>query len=204
MEHLIIQPLTPQHALAIAKIHPVSQSGTFLTSLGQDFLTLLYNQISQSDHSASYIALRDDEVIGFVVATFHTKKLFKGVAFKAPVRLSWLVFKQALRRPVLLWMAAKTLTYPSQEADNLPEAGLLALAVDTAWRNQKIGSKLVQKLVDNMRAAGIDKLVVTVDGNNSGALRFYHCHGFVSASTFKMYGRPMYHLVLTLSTEENS
>lgn len=202
MEHpIIIQRLELGHALVVAEIHIASQSGTFLTSLGHGFLTLLYDQISRSNYGNSYVALNSSEVIGFVVGTVHTKKLFKEVVLKAPFHFGWLVFKRAVSRPVLLWQAVKTLAYPSQSAKDLPEAELLALAVTPAWRNQKIGGQLMQRLVQSMEAAGIDKMSVTVDSNNDGALRFYQRHGFVPQSTFEMYDRPMNHLVLNLNKQ---
>lgn len=197
-----ITQLKSQHASTVAEIHMASQSGTFLTALGSDFLTLLYKQISQSSRGMSYVALNNDEIIGFVVGTLHTKALFKEIALKSPVHLTWLVFKQALKRPILFWQAVKTLAYPAHgTTPDLPEAELLALAVDIDWRNQQIGSQLVRQLIQSMTAVGIEKVVVTVDGDNTGALRFYLRHGFVSTATFEMYGRLMNRLVLALNDQ---
>jgi len=198
MNHPVrIEPLEPQHAPAVAKIHSVSQSGTFLTSLGEEFLTLLYRRISRSACGNSYVALSGEDVVGFIVGALSTKQLFKDVALKAPLHFGWLVFKRGLSRPTLLAQAFKTLAYPSQGDENLPDAELLALAVDTPWRNQKIGAQLVTQLRQSMHTAGIGAMVVTVDGDNAGALRFYQRHGFKPAAVSHMYGRPMQHLVLT-------
>ncbi len=199
-----IQPLTPDHAPAVAKIHIVSQSGTFLTSLGEEFLTLLYRRISQSNFGDSYVARHNGNVVGFIVGTLSTKQMFKDVALKSSFHFGWLVFKQGLGRPALLVQALKTLAYPAQDAGQLPQAELLALAVNTKWRNNKIGGRLVGKLVQSMKTKNIDKMVVTVDGSNDGAYRFYMRHGFKQFATFEMYGRPMNHLILTVNEPHES
>jgi ribosomal protein S18 acetylase RimI-like enzyme len=201
---IAIQPLNVQHASAVSEIHLVSQQGTFLTSLGRDFLTALYSQISQSDYSVSYVALSDGEVVGFVVGTSHTKELFKEVALKGSLRLGWLIFRRALSRPVLLWHAVKTLAYPSQGAEDEAQAELLALAVAPAWRNKGIGDQLLRQLVYGMKMAEVDQIEVTVDGNNNGAVRFYRRQGFEPLFTFEMYGRPMVHLALVLHDRSDS
>ncbi len=203
MENSItIRPLEPHHAPTISKIHLTSQEGTFLTSLGLDFLTLLYNQISQSDHSISYAALnKKNEVVGFIAGTSNTGTLFKDIISKNAFHLGWLVFKQALKNPALLWQTMKTLAYPNQMSGDTPEAELLALAVHPDWRNQKIGSCLLQTLIQNMHAVQITKMVVTVDARNNGALRFYRRQGFVQWADTEMYNRPMVHLVTSTDSD---
>lgn len=192
-----IQPLQPHHAASISEIHQSSQKGTFLTLLGREFLTVLYDQISQSGYSVSYAALYQDQVIGFIVGTFDTGYLFKNVIRKRLFRLGWLVLNQGLKHPPLFWQTFKTLAYPHQIPDT-PKAELLALAVHPDWRNQQIGSRLLQQLIQDMKTAKVEKMVVTVDGHNDGALRFYQRFNFVYLADLKMYGRSMVHLTRTI------
>jgi ribosomal protein S18 acetylase RimI-like enzyme len=203
MEHsIVIQPLQPAHVSSVTEIHLLSQEGTFLTSLGRNFLTALYSQISQSKYSFSYIARHNDEVVGFIVGASHTGALFKDVISKRPLQLGWLVFKQALHRPVILWQALKTLSYPNQMPAHTPTAELLALAVTPTWRNRQIGSELLRRLIQDLTAAGIGEMVVTVDGQNDGAQRFYQRHGFNLLLKTEMYGRPMIHLTLRMNSPQ--
>ncbi len=198
-QSITIQPLNPTHASAVAAIHLASQEGTFLTSLGQEFLTLLYSQISQSVYGISYVALCNSAVIGFIVGATQTDALFKEVIVKRPLRFSWLITKQALFRPAVFWQALKTLTYPKHITVGEPSAELLALAIEPGWRNQKIGQVLCQQLAQDIKNLNLNLLCVTVDGQNKGALRFYKRNGFIHASDFEMYGRPMVQLSLTIS-----
>jgi len=195
---IVIQPLQARHARAAAEIHVLSQKGTFLTSLGRDFLTVLYEQMSQSSYSISYAATQNEEVVGFLVGAVQTKAIFKEVVTKRFFRLSWLVFKRALSRPALLWQALKTLAYPGELAEDTPEAELLALALEPTWRNNGIGGHLVRQFREGMEAAGVARIAVTVDGDNDGALRFYRRYGFERAFDFEMYGRPMVNLIVDL------
>jgi ribosomal protein S18 acetylase RimI-like enzyme len=198
---IIIQSLHASQAGSVTDIHLRSQKDTFLTSLGADFLTVLYSQISRSPYSFSYAALYQDELVGFIVGASHTGALFKDVIFKQPFRLSWLVFKQALKRPLLLWQSLKTLADPGQLPDHAPSAELLALAVSPPWRNRQIGSCLLRRLIQELKAAQVEGMVVTVDGHNDGALRFYQRHGFKVLVQTQMYGRPMVHLVLEVAEQ---
>jgi ribosomal protein S18 acetylase RimI-like enzyme len=199
-QSIVIQPMQPAQASSVTDIHMLSQEGTFLTSLGRNFLTALYDQISQSKYSFSYTALSGDTVVGFIVGTSYTGALFKDVISKRPFRLGWLICQRALSRPIILWQSLKTLSYPNQLPANTPAAELLALAVNPAWRNRQIGSRLVEQLIQDLTTAHIDEMVVTVDGQNEGALRFYQRHGFKVHHQTDMYGRPMIHLTLTIKS----
>jgi len=203
-DSISIQPLRPRHAAAVARIHHLSQEGTFLTALGHPFLTVLYEEMSRSAHCRAFVALVEGQVVGFVVGTLSTGAIFKEVALKRPIRLGWLVFRRALRRPRLLWQALQTLAYPAQANHALPPAELLSLALEPRWRNRRIGSALVARLHAAMREAGVTQMAVTVDAANAGALRFYRRHGFRHAVTSQMYGRPMEHLVWNSKTGDEN
>ncbi len=198
-----IQPLEPHQAAAVARIHQLSQEGTFLTSLGHAFLTLLYKEMSLSRQCLAFVALLDDEVIGFITGTLSTGEMFKEIALKRPFQLTWLVFKRALTRPSVLWQAAQTFAYPGQANHTLPEAELLSLAVDPRWRNRHIGGRLIVHLHQMVQRAGVSQITVTVDAANEGALRFYRRYKYRHAVTTTLYGRPMEHLVLDMSGHDD-
>lgn len=194
-----IVALQSDHAAAVADIHCISQEGTFLTSLGAPFLTLLYATMARSGQGVGLVALQEQTVVGFVVGTRSTGGMFREVVLQQPWHLSRLVLARALQRPQLLWQAAQTLAYPLQQQTDLPAAELLALAVAPAQRNQGIGTKLVLALCRTMTRQQIPAMSVTVDGANTGAQRFYQRHGFVIRHQSQMYGRPMVHLSIDLA-----
>lgn len=198
-----IQPISPAHAPQVAKIHQASQEGTFLTALGLDFLTLLYEAMSQSEHTLGWVCLSSaGEVVGFIVGTVDTGAMFKEVVRRRPVRLTWLVLRRAVSRPQLLWQALKTLAYPQQSDSTAPKSELLAMALAPGWRGQGWGSQLIEHLRKGLQAENQTAVLVTVDGQNSGAQRFYQRHGFTLLYETEMYGRKMRHFVLSLGPKD--
>ena len=196
---IYITSLVAHQAGSVAKIHQASQEGTFLTALGLPFLTVLYEQMSQSAYSLGFVALEQEKVVGFIVGTLDTKAIFKEIIIKRPFRLTWLVFKRALGKPIILWQAVQTLAYPAQnESGAAPQTELLALAVAPAWRNQGLGTQLIEHLLAEIRQREIAHMLVTVDGRNKGAQRFYARHGFTFDHQADMYGRPMVTMILNL------
>jgi peptide alpha-N-acetyltransferase len=61
------------------------------------------------------------------------------------------------------------------------------LAVDTLYRKQQIGSRLVRLCIDGMRAANADVLVLEAEVTNKGALALYEKLNFVRESRLVKY-----------------
>lgn len=196
MQDDTIQGLKAEHAPIAAEIHIEGQPGTFLTSLGKEFLTVLYAQICVSPWGFGYVALSDGQVVGLVAAAVRTSALFKEIVWRRWFRLAWPLTRQLLRRPSLLTKTLQTFGYPGQESAG---AELLFIGVRARLRGQGIGRRLVEALVAGCRARSISSLEVTVDVANQGANRFYGRHGFQYQRTFELYGRQMnsYRLELT-------
>lgn len=53
------------------------------------------------------------------------------------------------------------------------------LSVDTAWRRHGIGTRLVQRLIDEMQLLGSDEIVLETEQDNHAALALYERHGFI-------------------------
>lgn len=195
-EFIGIQKFSPGHAPTAAEIHAEGQPGTFLSLLGEKFLTALYAQIASSSLGFGYVALLNGEVIGFVVATEDTGQLFKEVIGRGWLNLTWPLFESVIRRPALLSGVFQSLFYPGREGN---EAELLSIGVRAGRRSQGIGGRLMEALVEECQARAIPALTVTVDAANEGAIRFYRRHGFFLRRTFALYGRKMHSYVLNLA-----
>ncbi|MGQ9625291.1 MAG: GNAT family N-acetyltransferase [Anaerolineae bacterium] len=192
-----IQELLPVHAPAVAEIHIESQPGTFLTSLGREFLTALYAQIASFSLGFGHVALLDGKVVGFVAATEDTGQLFKEMARRRWIHLIWPLFKSVSRSPALLRHIFQTLRYPGLEKGG-DSAELLSIGVRKVFRSRGIGGRLMEALLEECRARAIYALDVTVDAANEGAIRFYRRHGFHHRRTFTLYGREMHSYGLSL------
>ena len=61
------------------------------------------------------------------------------------------------------------------------------LAVEQAWRKRGIGSSLVQRAIDKMKAMGCDEVVLETEYTNKTALAFYERQGFVRSKRMTRY-----------------
>jgi ribosomal protein S18 acetylase RimI-like enzyme len=63
--------------------------------------------------------------------------------------------------------------------DRTPE---LAIAVVPSKRGHGIGDALLRALLEKAREAGYERLSLSVDATNTGAIRLYERHGFATAA----------------------
>ncbi len=195
-----IEPLTPQHAADAARLHIEGQPGTFLTRLGPDVLTVVYQALPNTDGGFGFVAVVEERIVGFVSATTSVGKLFAQTSLgKAGVLLPALT-KQMLKQPSLLPLSVKTVFYPflarhgDADGDSVGyslTAELLSIMVADAYRSHGIGTRLVDALVEECSHRSIGVLDVTVDAANPGACQFYEQHEFAEQKRFTMYGREM-------------
>jgi ribosomal protein S18 acetylase RimI-like enzyme len=140
-----------------------------------------------------------DNVVGFVVATYDSRSLFRQLIFRRFPQLAARVALALVRQPTLVRSTLETFLYPSKEGPDTPAAELLVIAVDKAHRSQGIGAALVRRLDEDMRARNIDRYKVTVLAENVAASRFYDRLGFAVTHGFNMYGKRWSLLVQDLS-----
>ena len=88
--HLIIK-LLPEHACQLAKLHISGISTGFISSLGLDFVTALYETIAESSTSFGFIAEKNGKVVGFVAFTSNLHNLYKSVILKKGVHFAVLL-----------------------------------------------------------------------------------------------------------------
>ena len=223
---MTIVELAPSHAEAAAQLHIAGQPGTFLTSLGPEVLTVLYQALPQSPVGFGYVAVADSFIIaansdldsalrtshstliqGFVSATTSVGRLFGEMGTRRVTQFLPPLVTRFVQQPSLLLRSVQTVLYPflghEQPASSGPGAELLSIMVAPTARSQGIGAQLMQALLAECAKRQLQWLDVTVDANNAGARRFYERHGFGLAKTFTLYGRVMcgYQLRLTKSSD---
>lgn len=67
------------------------------------------------------------------------------------------------------------------------EAELLNLAVGPSWRRQGVGAALLDRAVDELRAAGSQTVYLDVRDSNRGAIGLYRSRGFRQVAVRKHY-----------------
>ena len=82
--------LRAKHARQIAKLHIEGINRGFISSLGIDFVTALYEAIAENE-SCFGIVSESEEVLGFVAFTKDINELYKSIIRKKGLRFAFLL-----------------------------------------------------------------------------------------------------------------
>lgn len=204
MHRLLITPLTSDYARQAARLHIQGQPGTFLTSLGEDVLTVIYRALPQSRGGFGTAAVQftddgtmpagDSPLAGYVSATTGIGGLFVDIASQQLGELLPPLMRRYIQEPSLAVRSLQTALYPflAHEDEAEPAAELLSIMVEPALRSYGIGALLMAAFLQECRSRSLTAVTVTVDAANNGAQRFYRRHGFSTWRDITLYGRPMY------------
>lgn len=127
-----IVPLTHLHAPTAARLHIAGQPGTFLTSLGQDVLTVLYQALPQSPVGFGFAACPTETLAnagqpalpspaphGFVSATTSIGKLLFEMGTQRFFQFLPPLLKRYAQQPRLAFRSVQTVLYPFLTSSSL-------------------------------------------------------------------------------------
>jgi ribosomal protein S18 acetylase RimI-like enzyme len=183
-----IRDITTQDAPAVAALHIEGISKGFISSLGIDFVTALYEAIASSESSFGFVAEQQGKVLGFVAFTSNLNKLYKSVILKKGVRFAFLLAGKmfSLQRVKKVF---ETLLYPAKvKKMDLPSAELLSIVIVKEARGKNIATQLVQKGLEQCRKNQIDKVKVLVAADNNAANKLYLKSGFKLSGQIDSHG----------------
>ena len=188
MNELEICELLPEHAKQVAQLHITGISSGFISSLGVEFVTLLYDAIAESKDSFGYVAKKDGQVVGFASFTTNLNKLYKSVIRKKVFKFSFLLagkmFSLRAIRKIL-----ETLFYPARiKKMDLPSAELLSIVVVEKARGQGLATKLIKRGFAGYVERGIKKLKILAAIEIKGANKLYEKLGFKVIAQIENHG----------------
>jgi len=202
-----IRKIRPEDAEIAALLHMEGQPGTFLTTLGKDFLTALYTELGDSPWGLAFVATQDrnGEVVGIIAGSTDTHALFKDLIWKRGLHLAIPVLRRALGQPSLLTKVLQTLFYPNKLHAKPGDAEFLFIGVSGRARRQGIGTRMLEELIQACREQGATGLLSTVDVTNPRANPFHVKWGFKIIDSLLLYGRKMnlYYLPLEQDNKAN-
>jgi ribosomal protein S18 acetylase RimI-like enzyme len=175
---ITIRSLHVNKAAAVARLHIVAIRSGFISSLGFDFVTALYESIAESEHSFGFVALENDKVLGFVAFTSNLNTFYKSVMLKKGARFALLLAGKifSLQRIRKIF---ETLFYPSRiKKMDLPKAELLSIAVSEEARGRGLAAELTRQGFAECAKRGITKVKVLVAASNEPANKLYIKCGF--------------------------
>lgn len=182
------QKIEKRDAVDVATLHISGINRGFISSLGPEFVSGLYEILAEDNESIVLAAREDGKVIGFIAFSKNIKKLYRMAMLKYGVRIAWL-----LGRKLLSWSRIKkligTLFYPFKKNKlNLPETELLSMAVAPEAQGKGIGSMLVREGLAECKRRGVSKIKVLVAADNLAANMLYQKCGFNLVCQTKSHG----------------
>lgn len=196
-----IIPIIPALAAKIALLHMSGIQSGFLTSLGQSFLTKLYIAAATSPFCFGYAAIKDHDLLGYVIFSEDLGKLYRCF-----LKTQWWQLLLVLT-PTLNWKKIKGIMenffYPSRIRKlNLPKACILSSVVAEHARNQKIAERIIMRGLDECRQRGINRVRVLTSHKNDAANALYIKCGFEHFCDTNNHGVPSYFYVVDLQKQQ--
>jgi len=166
------------HAGQVAALHIQCIDTGFISSLGIDFVTSLYEAIVQSKSSFGIVAVRNARVLGFVAFTTNLNKLYKSAVWRKGLIFALLLAGNVRSRGRAKKML-ETLFYPARTKKmNLPSAELLSIAVAPEERGKGLAGQLIKQGFQHCQKEGIDKVKVLIGADNKPGNKLYLKFGF--------------------------
>ncbi|MBN1844584.1 MAG: GNAT family N-acetyltransferase [Sedimentisphaerales bacterium] len=173
-----VETLRTEHAAEAARLHREGIPTGFLSSLGQAFLTALYEALAESERAFGFVALQEGRVCGFVAFCDNLDDLYRSVLRRHAVRFAGLLAGRLFSLSCLrrIW---QTLRYPARTRDaDLPAAELLAVVIEPRMRGHGVAEQLIRRGLAQCRRRQIPAVKVLVAADNAPANRLYQKCGF--------------------------
>lgn len=171
----------------LAEIHRKEIHEGFLSTLGDDFLTLLYRTLAQSESAFVLVDEDSGTVQGFIVGAVDTggvyKQFFKKAGVRAlPILLPKLLSLKRIKRVI------ETLFYPKgKQQDDLPEPEILNFCVRSELQGKGVGGQLFKALCEEFRRREVKQIRIVTGETQKSAQLFYEAKGAEHATNMEVH-----------------
>ena len=173
-----IELIEHENVHRIARLHITGIPVGFISSLGEKFLTVLYEAIAKDKNSFCLVAEEEGQLLGFAAFTESIGQLYKSVIKSHCLKLLPVLALKMIR-PSVFKRVIQNILYPGKSKKlGLPQAELLSIVVDSAARGKGVAKMLCEAGFDECRKRGIDKVKVLVAAENIPANKLYKKCGF--------------------------
>lgn len=186
----MIRQMETRDMEAVTQLHSEALRIGFLSTLGEDFLGIIYEGITASDLGIIFVYEEDEKVTGYIAGSMDTQRLFREIYRRKLPRLAGNLAFKVVRQPGIIRNLVRSSRYPGMAGDSVP-AELLSIAVVEDARGKGIGSALVEALIEYFRKHGVDRFKVSVDQRLPGVDKFYESLGFELSNTIDIYEKKM-------------
>ena len=187
-EEVVVARMGREHARDVAALHIQGIPTGFISSLGINFVTALYEGIGASESSFCFVGLRDSKVVGFAAFTENLSSLYRSVLS----RCGWKLVLKSVSKMFSLSRIKKvleTLFYPSRiEKLELPSAEFLSMAVSVEGRGKGLATQFLRQGFAECRRRGIPKLKIFAAVDIIPINKLYEKQGFDLAGQMENHG----------------
>ncbi|MDD4569835.1 MAG: N-acetyltransferase [Tepidanaerobacteraceae bacterium] len=157
---------------------------TFFTPVTQkvkNALREIFHLLHRVFGQSFMVALKDNEVYGYIVMADDIKKLWTGALTSGFLRkaiMSSISGEYGLTPSTFYKIVQNKLLYFRFEMTTKPSAQLLSIAVHPNHHSKGIGQKLLAEGIKHMKSLGVKRIKLEARPDNISAVKIYEKHGF--------------------------
>lgn len=172
----------------VARMHITMIGRGFLSSLGEEFLSLVYQSIDEHPDSAMFVEMEGDRVVGFVSGTIRPRAMYRRLLSRLPA-VAWSLRGSLVspRRVMGMFSVARYMRGGGPGLPHLPVPELLSMAVDPAHRGKGVAERLYRTLEAYFTSHGVRAFKIVAGEALVPAHRFYEKMGARRMARFQMH-----------------
>jgi ribosomal protein S18 acetylase RimI-like enzyme len=204
---MLLKNINQDNVNDIARIHLISFSGFFLSSLGLNFLKIYYSSCLKNKNTIA-IGLFDEcgNLQGFAIGTSNASGFQKEILINNFYKFFISLIRMIILRPSILIRLVFNLNKSPQKRDLKDYAELLSIAVLPNLKGYGYGKMLLDEFEFNAKKMGVNKVALTTDFyDNDTVINFYTTNNYRIYYDFMTYpNRKMYKMIKNLTTHIKS
>jgi GNAT superfamily N-acetyltransferase len=178
----------PADLPSLARIHVGSGTPGLLADIGERYLRqVYYRRLLDSPVGRAEVIELAGHVAGFVTWSPRSALLYRSIV--APLPTAAFLARAALRRPRVARDFIESALHVEREAADV-DAEIVSLEVDPAFQGLGLGFFLLERAVDDLRAAGAPAIKARILDGHDAVEALYARLGFARGDAFRLHGRP--------------
>ncbi|MCB9489744.1 MAG: hypothetical protein H6684_13510 [Deltaproteobacteria bacterium] len=189
-----VRPLMRGDVTTVAELHAKGMGTTLWGSFGRHFLEALYRAMLDDPDFVAFVFEENRIVRGFIVGSTDGSNMMKRTFRKAFWKLLPHVVKAGYRDPALIREALATPRYFAKSATDSrarDAAESFFCYIQEEWRGTRISGLMNKFLFDELLFRGFQRVKITTEADNDGALRQLDSWGFEPVGEFEFYAKKM-------------
>jgi ribosomal protein S18 acetylase RimI-like enzyme len=162
---------------------------SYLVRFKKSFVKKYLKVIIKSQNCATLVA-EENRITGFIMITFNNKKILSELFFNFALLCAWI--RQILIHPWLAIESLELISYPFNTCLKNVNTEFLFIAVEPAYRNRDLATKLIKEALILIGQKGIKEVKVSTLVKNEVINALLKKLGFRIKKTFRLFGKYMY------------